>query len=275
MSGKTGRGKGGRGSKGSGRPSDSRGRGRKGKGRGRSGDRDGPSSSHVCFKCGSNDHWARDCPKMDDGSSNPKKRNLGAYAYVAWTCNNPDNSLDEKCSLDSFQVDPLCGTAVSLVQDDHECEAHAAFLVESEGFGVLDTGATTSFCSVEGAEALFSKSHEHETRIPEVDPSGGRPFNFGDGATSKATSLSRFLVRNDALGDFWIPVHFVRGSAETDSVDAGYGFSQGTALRHRLWQRLDSIPMQSDCWWPLFVSSLGVSAMQLCGQHWEPSSREQ
>ena len=25
-------------------------------------------------------------------------------------------------------------------------------------------------------------------------------------------------------------------------LDAGHGFSQGTALRHRLWQRLDSIP---------------------------------
>ena len=60
---------------------------------------------------------------------------------------------------------------------------------------------------VEGAEALFSKSHEHDTRIPEVDPFGGRSFNFGDGASSKATSLSRLPVRNDALGDFWIPVH--------------------------------------------------------------------
>ena len=55
-------------------------------------------------------------------------------------------------------------------------------LLESEGFGVLDCGATTSFGSVEGAEALFSKSHEHDTRIPEVDPFGGRSFNFGDGA---------------------------------------------------------------------------------------------
>ena len=27
----------------------------------------------------------------------------------------------------------------------NECEAHAAFPVESEGFGVLDCGATTSF----------------------------------------------------------------------------------------------------------------------------------
>ena len=56
-----------------------RGRSKKGKGRGRSGTRDGPSNSQVCFKCGSGDHWARDCPKMDVGPSNLKKRNLGAY----------------------------------------------------------------------------------------------------------------------------------------------------------------------------------------------------
>ena len=184
-----------------------RGRGREVKGRGRSGARDGPSSSQVCFKCGLNDHWARDCPKMDVGSSNLKKRNLGAYAYGAWTCSNPDNSRGEKCFSDLFQMDSLCGTAVSPVQDDDEYEAHAAFLVESEGFGVLDCGATTSFAGVVGAEALFSKSHEHDTRFQrlihlEVDHS-----TFGDGVSSKATSLSRLPVRNDALGDFWIPVH--------------------------------------------------------------------
>ena len=114
---------------------------------------------------------------MDVGPSNLKERNLGAYAYGAWTCSNPDNSRDEKCSLDLCQVDSLCGTAVSPVQDD-DCEAHAAFLVESEGFDVLDCGATTSFGSVEGAEALFSKSHENDTRILEVDPFGGRSFNL-------------------------------------------------------------------------------------------------
>ena len=63
------------------------------------------------------------------------------------------------------------------------------------------------------------------------------------------------------------------GSAETDAVDAGNGFSQGTALRHRLWQRLDSIP-NAVCWWPLFVSSRGLYSMPLCGQHEEPSSLE-
>ena len=50
--------------------------------------------------------------------------------------------------------------------------------------------------------ALFSESHEIDTRIPEVDLFGGRSVNFGDGASSKATSLSKLPVRNDALGDF-------------------------------------------------------------------------
>ena len=49
-------------------------------------------------------------------------------------------------------VDFLCNAAISLVQDDDECDAHLAYLVDSEGFGVLDCGATTSFGSVEGAD---------------------------------------------------------------------------------------------------------------------------
>ena len=46
---------------------------KKGKGKVRSGARHGTSCTHVCFKCGSTEHWARDCPKLDDdGSSNPR-----------------------------------------------------------------------------------------------------------------------------------------------------------------------------------------------------------
>ena len=78
----------------------------------------------------STDHWARHCPKMDDGSSSPKKRNLGAYAHGARTCSNTDSSRDEKVFVRLVVCeDPLCGTAISPVQDDDECEAHAAFLV--------------------------------------------------------------------------------------------------------------------------------------------------
>ena len=181
---------------------------------------------------------------------------------VPWTCSNPDNSRDDKCSSDLFQVDSLCGTAVSPVQDDDEKEAHAAFLVESEGFCVLDCVANTSFGSVKGAEALFSKSHEHDTRFPEVDPFGGRSFNFGDGASSMATSLSRLPVRNDALGDFWIPVHFFVGQPKPTPLMLGMDFLKEQRCVIEYGTYLIQFPMQSDRWWPL------------CGQDWEPSSQE-
>ena len=215
VSGKTGRGKGGRGSTDSGRSSDSLGRGRMEKGRGRSGARDGPLSSQVCFKCGSPDHWARDCPKMHDGSSNPKKRNLGAYAYGSWTCSNTNSSLDETCVHfscdasnhldDSICVDLVCGATMSPDQDDDECEAHAAFLIESEVFGVLDCGATTFLVALKVqrlcSPILMKMTHEFQMLIRLVVD----------------RSVWEMVLRQklhpcpdsqfDALGDFWIPLH--------------------------------------------------------------------
>ena len=89
--------------------------------------------------------WARDCPKMNGGSSNPKKRNLGAYAYGLWTCSTLDKLHDEKGLTqldDSMCLEFLCGAAFDPTQEEDECQAHAAFLLEAEGFGVLDCGAT-------------------------------------------------------------------------------------------------------------------------------------
>ena len=146
--------------------------------------------------------------------------------------------------------------------------------MESEGFGVLDYGATTSFGSVEGAEALFSKSHEHDTRIAEVDPFGGRSFNFGDGASSKATSLSRLPVRNDAVGDFWITVHVFVDQLKPTPLMLGMDFLKEQRCVIDYGKDLIQFPMQSDCWWPLFVSSCGLYSRPMCGQHWEHSSRE-
>ena len=56
-------------------------------------------------------------------------------------------------------------------------EAHA-ILVESEGCGVLRCVATTSFGSVEGAKALFSKIVDNDTGFPDDDPCGGRSYYF-------------------------------------------------------------------------------------------------
>ena len=41
------------------------------------------------------------------------------------------------------------------------------------------------------AETLFSKSHEIDTKILEVDPFGRRSFNFGDGVHPCPKSLSK------------------------------------------------------------------------------------
>ena len=146
--------------------------------------------------------------------------------------------------------------------------------MESEGFGVLDSGATSSFGGVEGAEALFSKSREIDTRTPEVDPFGGRSFNFRDGASSKATSLSRLPVRNDALGDFWISVHLFVDQLKPTPLMLGLDFLKEQCCAIDYGKDLIQFPMQSGCW-PLFESSRGLCSMPLCGQHWEPSSQAQ
>ena len=248
MSGKTGRGKGGRGSKGSARPCDSRDRGGNCKGRGRSRARDGPSSSQVCFKCGSNDHRARDCPKMDVGSSNPKKRNLGAYAHGAWTCSNPDNSRDEKCSSDSFQVDPLCDAAKTTMSVKLMLQFWWNLKV-SVFWTVVQPPRLVALRALKPCSPRVMNMILQFQRLIRL---GGRSFNFGDGASSKATSLSRLAQSEMMLLVTSGPLcHLFVDQQKTTPLMHGYGFSKGTALRHRLWQRPDSIP-----------------AMPLCGQHW-------
>ena len=198
----------GRGSKGSGRSSDSRGRIRKGKGR------DVPDqlmTVHRVHKSVSSvvqliigqvivRRWMMVLPIRRSEILEPTTMVHGPAATLTVLVMKSGRIFRLMFRI-TLTTRFLCGAAVSLVQDDDECEAHVAFLVESEGFGVLDCGATTSSGSVEGAEALFSKVHEHDTRIPDVDPVGGS-LNLGDGASSKVTSLSRLPVRNEALGDF-------------------------------------------------------------------------
>ena len=142
-------------------------------------------------------------------------------------CNISHKSVFENCSThleDSICLDFFCGAAIYPAKEEDECEAHAAFLVEADGFGVMDCGATTSFGSVEGAEALFSKINDNDTRIPDVDLCGSRSFNFGDGASSKATSLSRLPVRNEALGEFGVLVHLFSDQPEPTPLMLGMDF---------------------------------------------------
>ena len=143
---------------------------------------------------------------------------------------------------DSVCLALACGAAIHPIQEEDKFEAHAAFLVEAKCFGVLDCGATTSFGSVDDAKALFSQIKDNDTRLPDDDPSGGRSFNLGDGASSKATPLSRLPVRNEALGDTWVLVHSFSALRPTkmNYVDVGHGLSQGTSMCGKLWRGFDT-----------------------------------
>ena len=98
---------------------------------------------------------------------------------------------------------------------------------------------------------FFSKIHENDTRIPDVDPFGGRSFNFGDGASSKATSLSRLRVRNEASGDFWVPVHLFADQPEPTPLMLDMDFLKKHLCVVNYGEDLIQ-SMQSECWWPLF-----------------------
>ena len=77
-------------------------------------------------------------------------------------------------------------------------------------------------------------------------------------ACMKNTSLSRLPVRNDALGDFWIPVHLFVGQPRPTPLMLGMDFLKEQRCVIDFGKDLIQFPMQSDCWWPLFVSSRGL-----------------
>ena len=123
-----------------------------------------------------------------------------------------------------------------------------------------------------------SPSGGHETLIPEFE----RLIRLVvDHSTleivlqAKAASLSRLPVRNGALGGCWVPVHLFLDQPKATPLILGVDFLKEQRCVMDYGEDLTQFPMQSDCWWPLFVSSRGLCSMPLYGQHWEPSSREQ
>ena len=80
-------------------------------------------------------------------------------------------------------------------------------------------------------------------------------------------------VRNDALGDFWIRVRLFVDQPKPTPLMLGMDFLKEQRCVIDYGKDLIQSSMQSDCWWPLFVSSRGLCSVPLCGQHWELSSR--
>ena len=127
---------------------------------------------------------------------------------------------------------------------------------------MLDCGATISFGSVERALKPCSPSVMNMILV----------FQRLIRLVVDHSTLE--MVRNDALGDFWILVHLFVDQPKPTPLMLGMGFLKEQRCVIDYGKDLIQLPMQSDCWWLLFVSSRGLYSMPLCGQHWEPSSRE-
>ena len=202
-----------------------------------------------------------------------KKRNLGAYALVRGPVNSfrdgkclnflcdASNHLDE-----SIRVDLLCGAPIFPVQDDDECEAHAASLVESEGFGILDTGGTTSFGSVEAqrlcSPRVMKMIHEFQMLIRLVV----------DRSNLEMVLRHRLHLCPDSQFEMMLLVtsgflaHLFSDQPKPTPLMLGMDFLKEHRCVVNYGEDFIQFPMQPDCWWPLFVSSRGLYSMPLCGQ---------
>ena len=87
--------------------------------------------------------------------------------------------------------------------------------------------------------------------------------------------MSRIPVRNDALVDFMIPVHLFVDQPKPTPLMLGTDFFKEQRCVIDYGKDLINFQMQSECWWPLFVSVRGLYSMPLSGQPWEPSSQAQ
>ena len=65
-----------------------------------------------------------------------------------------------------------------------------------------------------------------------------------------ATSLSRLPVRNDALGDFWIPEHLFVDQPKSTPLMLGMDFLKEQRCVIDYGKDLIQFPMQSDGTWP-------------------------
>ena len=168
---------------------------------------------------------------MDDGSSNPKKRYIGAYAYGAWTCNTVYKSKTVRLTWTTRAVWISCAVLrLILSKKRMSLKLMLHFLVGPKvlvcWIVVQPPRWDASKMQSSGSPTLMKMIHES----PMFDPCGGRSFNFGDGASSKATSWSRLPVRNEALGDFGVPVHLFSDQPKPTPLMLGMDFSKKTPL---------------------------------------------
>ena len=91
----------------------------------------------------------------------------------------------------------------------------------------------------------------------------------------KPPHCPRLPVRSEALGEFAVLVHLFSDQPKPAPLMLGMDFLKEHRCVVHFGEDLIPFPMQSECWWPLFVSSRGLYSMPLCVQPWERSPQAQ
>ena len=130
-----------------------------------------------CFICGDKGHGFRDCPKRAGQQPPPAKgHRKGTY----W--------------VESMTATPL--SSVYMLQPEERDEVK-----NTDGWGVLDIGATETVASLEALERLLELRHrlhgssEDELRVV---PHGRKPFRFGNGEVQQSES---FVLLKQHVGE--------------------------------------------------------------------------
>lgn len=135
------------------------------------------STYSGCFICGDKGHGFRDCPRKTNQTSMGGK---GAKKGTYWIESMTPSSL----------------SSIFMVQHDEKEK-----VMSTDGYGVLDIGATETVTSLEALEILLALRHDLHGGVPDeirIMPGGRKPFRFGNGEVQHSES---FVLLRQQLGE--------------------------------------------------------------------------
>ena len=150
---------------------------------------------------------------------------------------------------------------------DDDDAAYVAFHEEACGYGVLDSGATSSSGSVEAADQqqLLRMSNDLFRR-PEVDTENSSSFRFGSGAAASSTSIATMPIDNAAVGESETRVSLFMGQQRPIPIMLGIDFHRDKRLC--IDYELDLAIFKDDpkTIYKLKRSTKGLLMIPMCGQ---------
>ena len=159
---------------------------------------------------------------------------------------------------------------------DDDDAAYVAFHEEACGYGVLDSGATSSFGSVEAADQQqLLRMSNSLFRRPEVDTENSSSFRFGSGAAASSTSIATMPIDNEAVGESEARVSLFMGQQRPIPIMLGIDFHRDKRLC--IDYELDLATFKDDpkTIYKLKRSTKGLLMIPMCGQEMQHANPDE